>query len=133
MDKWEGPCQNGFQPNCGFLPKLANFELLPFTTAQGMQDRTIILNKVCSKSSHTYKWGPKEPHPPQPWKKGEWNVKPSHRGDRKLASLDPLLYDSNMKYHLRIHSHKKVFCRVHGLNSYYLYGPKTLSGKLNLT
>lgn len=49
IDKWEGECQSGIQPSLGSLPSLANFELLPFTTAQGVEDRTsVILSGVCS-------------------------------------------------------------------------------------
>lgn len=86
MGKWEGECQNGFHPNLGFLPNLENFELLSFTTAQGVEDRTsVILCGACSKSSPTYKWDPKGPLPPQPWKKSEWKIKPHCRKRQKIC------------------------------------------------
>lgn len=56
----------------GVLPNLGDFEFLPFTNVQGVEDRTrTILGIVCSKSPILYTWGSKEPHPPHPWNKGE--------------------------------------------------------------
>lgn len=41
-----------------------------------------------------------------------------------------LIEDNNMKYPLRIHNHEKFLSRVYSLNSYYLYGPKSLKWKI---